>query len=58
MKVARLDILPIESLKVVHSFRGIHGDTYALAFSPDSNNTLATGSDDDTIRLWDVRKAA
>ena len=34
-----------------------HTTAYAVAFAPDGH-TLATGSDDDTVLLWDVSDPA
>jgi WD40 repeat protein len=35
------------------SLEGYTGDIYSIAWSPDGK-TLATGSDDRTVKLWDA----
>jgi len=49
----RVDVLALQPLRLVHSYRGHHDNTQALAFSPDGK-TLAAGSNDDTIKIWNI----
>jgi WD40 repeat protein len=42
-----------ETGKVITSLQGHTAAVLALAFSP-KGSTLATGSDDETVRLWDI----
>lgn len=38
---------------ILHTLTGHTGIVFAVAYAPDGR-TLATGSDDDTARIWDV----
>jgi WD40 repeat protein len=42
--------------KVLHTFTGFRALVTAMTFSPDGK-TLATGSQDTTVVLWDVSEA-
>jgi WD40 repeat protein len=44
-----------QSGRVLHTFTGHHSPISAIAFSPDGT-TLATGSQDTTVLLWDLNE--
>ena len=49
----RIYLWSTETMKLVKEFAAHHGSLRILAFSPDGN-TLASGDDDRTVKLWDV----
>src|SRR5258708_40086091 len=52
--LAKISSANADKLKLLSTLTGHTGNVLSLAFSPDGN-TLASGSVDTTIRLWNVQ---
>lgn len=50
-------LVDLRTARGLHLLQGHQGSVFSVAWSPGNPNQLVTGSDDRSMRLWDIRRA-